>query len=472
MKMILLVGLAASLAFVASASADVVTWGAAQNTSAPGDVSTNGRLVEAINLVGSSLVPGSTTVNGVFFTNDDTLLSEASTDDFLAEDATGDDAYDALIGSLDYGGGPSTSIEVGSGNLIVGARYEIQLWYTDLRGLAANFAMTYGDGNGNTVTLDANTGGFGQFALGTFTADATTQTLTLVTSGFGNGHLNAYQIRALVPVEIIHTEGTNLVHEENETTDSFTIVLTEEPNVPLTVTVDPATDDLFVNDNPEPNDPITLVFGTDDWDTPQTVTVKANDDDEAEGEEVVTISIILASDSPAFTGETDVSVTVVDNDSASVVIEESEGATAVIEGGATDSYTVMLGFAPISDVAITIDDSGDPNQTTVDGGETTTLTFTPSNWDTPQTVTVEATDDDVPETQPHNTALTHTVSQPGGDNAYDGFSVDNVAVSVGENDCGTGPFSNSDLNEDCITNLLDFAIVAGDYLFCSIAVCD
>ena len=70
----------------------------------------------------------------------------------------------------------------------------------------------------------------------------------------------------------------------------------------------------------------------------------------------------------------------------------------------------------------------------------------------------------MPEADPLKTALTHTVSQPGGDNAYDGLSVGNMAVSVGENDCGAGLFRDSDLNEDCITNFLDFAIVA-DPLF-------
>jgi len=296
-------------------------------------------------------------------------------------------------------------------------------------------------------------------------------------TGFEPGSTNNFRflfdrvkLDTAAPVEIVHTEGTTLVFEENETTDSFTIVLTEEPNVPVTVMLDPTTADVSLNAE-APNDAITLTFGTDDWDTPQAVTVKANDDDEAEGQEVVTVGISLESDNPDFTGITGVSVTVVDNDSASVVIEESQGATTVVEGGATDSYTVVLGFAPNSDVTITIDNSGDPNQVTVDGGETTTLTFTPANWDTPQTVTVEAIDDDVPETQPHNTALTHTVSQPGGDSAYDGLSVSNVSVSVGENDCGAGPFSDGDLNEDCITDLVDFSIVAADYLTCSLAVC-
>ena len=71
-----IVSLMAVVCFLAPAGSALaeITWSPAQNTSAPGDVSTNGTLNEAINMVGSSQMPGSTTVNGVLFTNDDTLL--------------------------------------------------------------------------------------------------------------------------------------------------------------------------------------------------------------------------------------------------------------------------------------------------------------------------------------------------------------------------------------------------------------
>jgi len=353
----------------------------------------------------------------------------------------------------------------------IGSVYELSL-------LAWNWGAT-GDGfldisigdlvEDDLAVVDYATGGTSLLEFN-FTAVDTTSTLTLFNNAGSGLSVDAVSVVPAAPVEIVHTEGATLVFEENETTDSFTIVLTEEPNVPVTITVDPETDDVSLNAE-APNDAITLTFGTDDWDTPQAVTVKANDDDEAEGQETVTVGISLASDNPDFTAETGASVTVVDNDSASVVIEESDGSTDVIEGGATDSYTVVLGFAPNSDVTITIDDSGDPNQTNVDGGQTTTLTFTLSNWDTPQTVTVEAIDDDVPETQPHNTTLTHTVSQPSGDSAYDGLSVSNVSVSVGENDCGAAAFDATDINADCITDIVDFAMLSGNYLNCVLAIC-
>ena len=275
-----------------------------------------------------------------------------------------------------------------------------------------------------------------------------------------------------------HSEGSTLVKEENQTSDAFTVELMEEPNAEVTVTVDPATADLILNDNSEPNDPVTLVFTTGNWDTPQSVTVMAFDDALPEGTQIATITLSATSSDGNYDQDTGhVSVTVFDNDSAVVIIEETDGSTNVVESGLTDSYEVALGFAPTSEVTITIDDNGDPNQVTVDGGETTTLTFTTSDWDTLQTVTVEAIDDDVPEAAPHNTTLTHSVSQPGGDNAYDGLSVINVSVSVGENDCGFAPIDDTDFTggpegqPDCITDLLDFAHFVANYLNCSINIC-
>ena len=275
-------------------------------------------------------------------------------------------------------------------------------------------------------------------------------------------------------IDVTPSAGNNGVSEQGPSTDSFEVVLMEAPNADVTVTVAPEdpNGDFFLNAE-APKDAVTLTFTTSNWDTPQTVTITAVDDDEPEPTEVRYITVTGDSTDSLFQVALQTYVTIYDNDSASIITGESDGSTYVVEGGATDSYTVALGFLPTSDVTIAIYDvAGEPNQVTLDGGESTTLTFTTSNWDTPQTVTVEAIDDGLAETAPHYTALTHSVSQPGGDNAYQGISVLNVNVSMGENDCGAGPFSAGDFDEDCITNLLDFAIFAGDYLACSIDVCD
>jgi hypothetical protein len=63
----------------------------------------------------------------------------------------------------------------------------------------------------------------------------------------------------------------------------------------------------------------------------------------------------------------------------------------VTEGGATDTYTVVLNSAPTGDVTITLN-SGTQLSTNVP-----TLTFTAGNWNVAQTVTVTAVNDTVGE---------------------------------------------------------------------------
>jgi hypothetical protein len=75
-----------------------------------------------------------------------------------------------------------------------------------------------------------------------------------------------------------------------------------------------------------------------------------------------------------------------------VRITQSGGATAVTEGGATDTYTVVLDSPPAADVTITLDHTN--QQVTSDIGN---LIFTPANWNIARTVTVTAVNDTVGE---------------------------------------------------------------------------
>ena len=158
------------------------------------DIEASGTLVEAINASGSG---SSTTVNGVTFVASDLLLNRSFGGDMLEGASSGDAALDVLIGSFDYGNGTNTSVALGSGLLIPGEVYLLQVFFTDLRGCCSARNMTFGDGLGNQVDLNATGGGLGQFAAGTFQADATNQNLLMATNGFGNAHFTGYQIRAI-----------------------------------------------------------------------------------------------------------------------------------------------------------------------------------------------------------------------------------------------------------------------------------
>ena len=71
-----------------------------------------------------------------------------------------------------------------------------------------------------------------------------------------------------------------------------------------------------------------------------------------------------------------------------ITLTQSNANTAVTEGGATDSYTVVLDKAPTADVTITLGNTNGQVGTNVPS-----LTFTIANWNLAQTVTVTAVND-------------------------------------------------------------------------------
>ena len=311
--------------------------------------------------------------------------------------------------------------------------------------------------------------------------------------------------------------------------EEYTVVLTSQPTSAVTVSVTRSGDDDITVNKPS------LTFTASNWNTAQTVTVSAVEDDDAvHGTATITHSVTSSGD---YSGETasPVSVTERDKDSASTIVtlrvspdevsESSSGqvvtVTGTLNGGTRgDETTVSVSvsggtasstdFAPVGAITLTIaanqtsgtaiftlspvNDEIDENDETVsvsgttdglsvtptevtiedddDRGVTVTpttlsvgedeseeytvvltsqptasvtvtvggtsgdvtvdkssLTFTASNWNTAQTVTVNAAEDtDAVVDDP--VSLTHTVS--GGD--YTGESADGVTVSVREND--------------------------------------
>jgi uncharacterized protein YciU (UPF0263 family) len=70
-------------------------------------------------------------------------------------------------------------------------------------------------------------------------------------------------------------------------------------------------------------------------------------------------------------------------------IVESEGSTVMSESGSSDSFTFALGSEPAGDVVVSVA-SSDLSEAVV---LASALTFTASNWDTPQTVVVTGVND-------------------------------------------------------------------------------
>jgi large repetitive protein len=170
---------------------------------------------------------------------------------------------------------------------------------------------------------------------------------------------------------------TNLGTITEAGNDSFTVVLTQQPTAAVTVTVtssDPGA--LSVST-------ASIGFTTANWDQPQTVNVNAMSDDDA-NDENVTISL----ESTGLTTRT-VSATVDDNDTLGIQTNVNSLVVAELNGG-SNTFQVRLTAQPDANTTVTIDPSAAGAVTL----STTSLVFTPANWDTFQSVTVTSVADD------------------------------------------------------------------------------
>ena len=233
-------------------------------------------------------------------------------------------------------------------------------------------------------------------------------------------------------VRIIKNDGLLRVTEDGLLVASYSLVLTREPRATVGITA--------IAPRPSPNEErngvqyikvngaqaAEVIFDKSNWFVPQTITVTAINDLAFEGDQVATINHLVGeyqvardasgnivldadgkpvitpvSDSPTYNGMAipSVNVEVIDNDLPGLVIQQSDGDTRVIEGAAfgapapfADDYTVRLNQQPTSSVTVTLINEDGQLQL-----EQTTLTFTPADWNIPQTVRVIATDDAVKE---------------------------------------------------------------------------
>lgn len=181
-----------------------------------------------------------------------------------------------------------------------------------------------------------------------------------------------------------------------------------------------------------------FTFTPANWNTPQTVTVAAVDDSSPEGAHTTRLHHSTVSSDPAFNslGVSSVSVTIQDNESAGnarVILTETGGDTLVVEGGATDTYTLQLSSAPSATVTIdlvnTINNIGSyPAEATFSPAS---LSFDAGNWNTPQTVTVTAANDTSSET-PELTQIGHSIRTT--DSLYRQAVAPALKVIVADND--------------------------------------
>ena len=160
---------------------------------------------------------------------------------------------------------------------------------------------------------------------------------------------------------------------------TFAVVLSNQPLSVATVTVSRVSGDTDLV--PAASE---LTFALTNWDVPQTVFVAALEDDDLEaGAAVIRLDAPLCENSPV-----DVAAIEEDNDVLDLVVSPT---SLVVPEGTDQTVAVSLSHQPVSTAAVTVAHvAGDPDLV----HSPAALTFTPSNWSVPQTLTITALEDD------------------------------------------------------------------------------
>jgi len=215
-----------------------------------------------------------------------------------------------------------------------------------------------------------------------------------------------------------------VVDEAGTLTETFGLVLDAEPlsAVRLTITSD---------ETEATTAPTAVIFQPGAWNVEQLITIEGVDDFEADDDQTfyLVVSVDSTNSDDAFDDLPDDSVQVTTTDDDAVGIDINEfGSVSVSEFRTTDAFEVVLTSRPASDVEVT-SVSSNLDAVVVSSGDT--LTFTPDNWDNPQSVEVTGVDDDVLGSR--STDVLVSVNDANSDNAFDGLS-ETVTVTTTDND--------------------------------------
>ncbi len=269
---------------------------------------------------------------------------------------------------------------------------------------ALSYALTGGIPAGLTFAMDTLT------LTGTSTVDVEDFTLTYTVSDTDSDNTADDEDVLTFAVVFAHpgitTSSATLTVVEGSTV-AYTVVLNTVPAG--NVTVAPSVPD---GAGVTVSGPLTFVMSA--WNVAQTVTVTATEDADRDHE---TVSLSHAvSGYGSVTDADPVTVTVTDNDVPAVTVSES--VLSVVENG-NATYTILLAVEPSGDVTVT-PSVPDGTIVTLSGA----LVFTMGDWNTAQTVTVTAGDDD--DASDNTVTISHAVA--GAD--YNAVAAADVSVMV------------------------------------------
>ena len=224
----------------------------------------------------------------------------------------------------------------------------------------------------------------------------------------------------------------DVIVNEDAGTMTLTLALSHESSIAVMYET---TDSAVSGTATRPNDYVNFLQGAfttitvPAGDTSATFDITIVDDMVNEYEETIIImwtrtpGIEATPTSFTFTG------TITDNDGTGVSVSRTT-LTVTEEDTTGGGYTVVLNTRPTANVTLTVAGHAGSDVTPTPA----TLTFTPMNWDTAQTVTVTAGND--ADTADGTVSLTHSVASS--DSNYNGITIAGVTVTVNDNDAGGG----------------------------------
>ena len=232
-------------------------------------------------------------------------------------------------------------------------------------------------------------------------------------------------VAKLVPLPPGFTVSTSSVEVREGATTTFTVVLDAPPteDVTLLLTTSDATASSLSASS--------VVFTSSNWNTAQTVTLVGVQDaiDDGTQSSQITIAVDDANSDNDFDSLADktISVNTIDDDTAGVVL--STASLTLKEGEANASFTLKLASKPTSDVVIDLS-SSDTTEVTL---SSSSVTFTPDNWDQIQTITVSPVDDSLIDGSIES-AIQISINDAASDNVYDPLANKSIAVTVEDNE--------------------------------------
>ncbi|MEG4045186.1 FG-GAP-like repeat-containing protein, partial [Microcoleus sp. Pol17C2] len=163
--------------------------------------------------------------------------------------------------------------------------------------------------------------------------------------------------------------------------------------------------------------------------TSKTITFDVLGDAIIEPEETITVTLsnpVAPGPTPTIT-TADATTTIGNDDTAGVTVNPASGLVTT-EAGDSATFTVKLNSQPSANVSIDLS-SSNPAEGTVSSNS---LTFTPANWNQPQTVTVTGVDDSVADgSKTYNIVTAAAVST---DTNYSNLNPDDVSASNSDNE--------------------------------------